>query len=81
LREHAEVRELLADLLDADLNEETFESMFQKLLADVRKHVREEEAPGGILEIADASLDRERLTNMANEMLRVQRRTKEDMAA
>jgi hypothetical protein len=55
--------------------------MFQKLMADVRKHVREEEAPGGILEIADSSLDRERLSNMANEMLSVQRRTKEDMAA
>src|SRR5215467_10961695 len=38
VREHAEVKELLADLLGADLNEETFESMFQKLMDDVRKH-------------------------------------------
>jgi hemerythrin superfamily protein len=81
LREHAEVKEMLVDLLDADLNEETFESKFQKLMDDVRKHVQEEEAPGGILEIAEKSLDRERLSRMANEMLNVQRRIKEDLAA
>jgi len=80
-REHAGVKELLADLLDADLNEETFESMFQKLMDDVRKHVKEEEAKGGILEIAQGSLNRERLSKMANEMLNVQRRIKEDLAA
>jgi len=79
--EHREVKELLVDLLDADLNEETFESMFQKLMDDVRKHVKEEEAPGGILETAEASLDHERLSKMANEMLKVQRSTKEDLAA
>ena len=81
VKEHAEVKEMLADLLDADLNEQTFESKFQKLMDDVRKHVKEEEAPGGLLEIADASLGRERLSKMANEMLNVQHRIKEDLAA
>jgi hemerythrin superfamily protein len=81
VREHAEVKEMLADLLDADLNEDTFESKFQKLMVDVRQHVKEEEAPGGILAIAEASLDRERLSKMAHEMVNVQRRIKEDMAA
>ena len=81
VKEHAEVKEMLADLLDADLNEQTFESKFQKLMDDVRKHVKEEEAPGGLLEIADASLDRERLSKLANEMLNVQHRIKEDLAA
>src|SRR6516225_9207096 len=40
LKEHAEVKRLLAALLDEDLNEETFESKFQKLINDVRQHVR-----------------------------------------
>ena len=74
-------QEIETRVLDADLNEETFESMFEKLMDDVRKHVKEEEAPGGILETAEASLDRERLSKMANEMLKVQRSTQEDLAA
>jgi hemerythrin superfamily protein len=81
LKEHAEVKEMLADLLDADLSEENFESKFQTLVDDVRNHVDEEEAPDGILEIAAKSLDAAKLSKMTDEMLRIQRRIKEDMAA
>ena len=81
LKEHAEVKELLADLLDEDLNEGVFESKFQKLIDDVRQHVREQESPGGILELATKSLGSERLSQMANEMLRVYHKIEEDMAA
>ena len=81
LEEHAEVKKLLAALLDEGLNEETFESNFQKLVDDVRQHVREEESPGGILELATKSLGSERLSQMANEMLRVYHKIEEDMAA
>ena len=81
LKEHAEVKQLLADLLDADLSDENFESSFQKLVDDVRHHVKEEEAPGGILELAAASLDDEQLSEIMNEMLHIQGRTKEDLAA
>jgi hemerythrin superfamily protein len=81
LKDHAEVKELLADLLDADLGENDFESSFQKLVQDVRQHVKEEEAPGGVLELAAESLSAEQLYKMTDEMLRIQRRIKEDMAA
>ena len=81
LKEHAEVEEMLADLLDADLSEENFESDFRKLVDDVRHHLEEEEAPGGILELAAESLHDEQLSKMMNEMLRVQRGTQEDLAA
>ena len=81
LKEHAEVKQMLADLLDADLSDEKFESSFQKLVEDVRHHVKEEEAPGGILELAAESLHDEQLSKMMNEMLRVQRGTQEDLAA
>ncbi len=81
LKEHAEVKQMLADLLDADLSDEKFESKFQKLVADVRHHVKEEEAPGGILELATESLDAEQLSKIGKEMLGIQRKTKEDMAA
>lgn len=81
LKDHAEVKQLLADLLDVDLSDEKFESSFQKLVEDVRNHVKEEEAPGGILELAAESLSAEQLSKMMSEMLRVQGRTKEDLAA
>lgn len=81
LKEHAEVKELLADLLDADVNEETFESGFRKLAESVRHHVKEEEAPGGILELAAGSLSEGQLDEMMKEMFRVQRSIEGDMAA
>jgi len=81
LKEHAEVKQLLVELLDADLSDEKFESSFQKLVEDVRNHVKEEEAPGGILELAAESLDDEQLSEIMNEMLHVQGRNKEDLAA
>jgi hemerythrin superfamily protein len=81
LQEHAEVKDMLADLLDADVGEEDFESRFQKLVSDVRHHVKEEEAQGGILELAAESLSAEQLSQMMNEMRSVQRRIRDDMAA
>ena len=81
LKEHAEVKQLLADLLDADLSDENFESRFQKLVDDVRHHVKEEEAPGGLLNLAGESLSAVQLSEIMNEMLRVQHGTREDMAA
>jgi len=81
LKEHAEVKQMLADLLDADLSDEKFESSFQKLVDDVRHHVKEEEAPGGTLELAGESLSAEQLSEMLNKMLRIQGRIQEDLAA
>jgi hemerythrin superfamily protein len=81
VKEHAEVKQLLADMLDDDLSDEDFDSRFHQLVDDVRHHVEEEEAPGGILEVAADSLSEEQLSEIMNEMLRVQRSTKEDMAA
>jgi hemerythrin superfamily protein len=81
IKEHAQVKQLLADMLDADLNDEGFDSKFQQLVDDVRHHVEEEEAPGGVLEAAADSLSEEQLSEMMDEMLRVQRSIKEDMAA
>jgi hemerythrin superfamily protein len=81
IKEHAEVKQLLADMLDADLSDEDFDSRFHQLVDDVRHHVEGEEAPGGVLEVAADSLSEEQLSEIMNEMLRVQRSTKEDMAA
>jgi hemerythrin superfamily protein len=81
LKEHSEVKQILADLLDPDLNEDDFESRFHTLVKDVRHHVKEEEAPGGILELAAVSIGADQLSKMMNEMLRIRRRIEEDKAA
>jgi len=81
LREHAEVKEMLAKLLDADLNEEEFETQFTKLMEDVRHHVEEEESPKGILEIARQNLDEDALSKMAKDLRSIQRGVEKDLAA
>jgi hemerythrin superfamily protein len=40
LEEHAEVKQMLADLLDADVNDEDFDSRFQKLMRSIIMYKR-----------------------------------------
>jgi Hemerythrin HHE cation binding domain len=81
LKEHAEVKALLDELLGADLDEDTFESQFNKLMEDVRHHIEEEEAQDGILELAHESFDDKKLSEMAKEMRNIQQRMRHDLAA
>ena len=81
LKEHSEVKEMLVELLDTDLNEEGFETRIQKLMDDVTHHIQQEESPLGILAIASQRLDAGTLAVMAAEIRRIKRRTEEDLAA
>ncbi len=81
LQEHAEVKKLLEELLDADLNEDTFESQFSKLMEDVTRHVEEEESQDGILEVARQKFDQAKLSEMAVDMQNIQQRRRRDLAA
>jgi hemerythrin superfamily protein len=73
VKKDAEVRKILMDVLDADLNEQTLEERFTQLMEDVRNHIKEQEAPGGILELARRHLDADTLVEMAVKMSRIQR--------
>ncbi len=81
LEEHEELKEMLAELLDADFNDETFAYRFDKLISEVRQHVKEEEAAGGLLELASKRLDASRLNQMGSEMQKIQQRMEADLAA
>jgi hemerythrin superfamily protein len=81
VREHSQVKELLADILDADVDDDTFESQFNRLVEDVRHHVEEEEAPGGILELARQHMDEQELARLGKELQRIKDDTEEEMAA
>jgi hypothetical protein len=73
VKKDADVRKILMDVLDADLNEQTLEERFTQLMEDVRNHIKEQEAPGGILELARRHLDADTLVEMAVKMSRIQR--------
>ena len=81
LKEHAQVKEVLARLLDADVDEEEFEEEFSQLMEDVRHHVEQEEAPGGLLEIARLQLNPSTLQSMGSEIQRIKGNVEEDLAA
>jgi hypothetical protein len=81
LQEHAELKKILAELPDADLDEDSFEKRFRELRHDVQTHVEEEEAPGGILERAREHFSASKLSQMGSRMQDVQRREREDLAA
>lgn len=73
VKKDAEVREILMDLLDADLNEQTLEERFTQLMEDVRNHIKEQEAQGGLLDLARRHLDADTLVEMAARIIRIQR--------
>lgn len=81
LEEHAEVKEVLARLLDADVEEEQFETEFTRLMDDVRHHVEEEESPGGLLEIARQRLDEGTLRKIGNQIQKIKGEVEGDVAA
>jgi hemerythrin superfamily protein len=79
--EHAQVKDLLLDLLESDLDEDAFESQFNRLVEDVRHHVEEEESPDGLLALAQQHFNKEELSAMARDLLDVKREVEEDLAA
>jgi hypothetical protein len=50
-------------------------------MRDVQTHVEEEEAPGGILELAREHFSVGQLSQMGSRMQDIQRREREDLAA
>src|SRR3954468_7681115 len=67
VRDHQEVRDMLAELLEIEIDDEEFERRLMKLMEVVRQHVQDEEGPGGILEVARQRLTTARLQNMAKQ--------------
>jgi hemerythrin superfamily protein len=82
LREHAQVKEMLAELLEMDFDDDGFDAKFTSLMKAVQHHVdEEEEGPGGIMETARQTLSPEILADIGNEIEAVKREIKGEMAA
>ena len=81
LQQHSQVTELLAELLGTEIDDEGFESQFNRLVEDVRHHVEEEESPEGVLEVARQHLNHQELARLGSELQRIKEEAEEDLAA
>jgi hemerythrin superfamily protein len=81
LKDHAEVEQMLLQFLDADFDDENFHMQFSTLIENVERHVREEEGPGGVMQIAEKTLSPEQLDQMSRQIESIKRSVERDMAA
>jgi hemerythrin superfamily protein len=81
IEEHDEVRRILAELLDNDLNESVFESRFTDLMDIVNRHIREDEGPNGILEVARRRLNAKTLSKVSTQIRAIKRSLHGPLAA
>jgi hemerythrin superfamily protein len=81
LQEHSEVKQMLAEILAMEFDEDGFDARFTALMKAVQHHVDEEEGPGGILETARQKLNPETLAKIADEIDAIKREVEGEMAA
>jgi len=81
IREHAEVKKLLAELLELEIDEDAFDKKLTTLMENVQKHVQEEEAPSGVLELARKNFNAARLDQLGRQMQEMKDSSSEELAA
>ncbi len=81
MSEHQEVKQLLAELLDLEIDDQAFEDHMTTLARKVEAHVRDEEGPGGLMELARQKLSAQDLDEMGRRIEQLKRDSEEEMAA
>ena len=81
LSEHEEVRQLLAEMLDLEVDDEGFNERMATLMQKVETHVREEEGAGGVLEIASQKLSGRELDDLGRRIEQLKKDSEEELAA
>ncbi len=81
LQEHSEVKEMLAEILAMDFDDEGFDTEFTKLMKAVQRHVEEEEGPGGIMDIAKQRIAADTLKTLTKDITAIKRDIQDEMAA
>ena len=66
--EHSTIKSLLEDLRKSDKGDALFERRFGDLMMEVEKHIREEEGPGGLMNLAQQNLDEASLMQIGERM-------------
>ena len=81
VREHDQVKQILADMLELQIDDEAFEKKLTLLMETVKRHVQEEEAADGVLEVARENFDEQKLQQLARQMQALKRSSSEELAA
>ena len=81
MNEHQEVNQLLAEMLDIEVDDEEFDTHMTSLIEKVQGHVQEEEGPGGVFEVARQKLDQAELDEMGRRIEQLKRDSEEELAA
>src|SRR5262245_15132214 len=81
LAEHQEVKQLLSEMLEYEVDDEEFDKRINLLIEKVNAHVQEEESPDGALEIARRSFDEQQLEQIGRRMEQHRRSAGEELAA
>ena len=81
LSEHQEVKELLEEMLDLEVDDEEFNDRMATLMQKVETHVREEEGAGGVLEIARQKLNGRELDDIGRRIEQLKKDSEDELAA
>jgi hemerythrin superfamily protein len=81
LEEHLEIKQMLAELLDMDFDDDDFDAKFTAMIKAVQNYVEEEERTGGILDIARQKISEENLSNLANDIQILKRDIHDELMA
>ena len=81
LEEHTQVKEILAEMIELDPDEEVFEDKMMSLIEMVQDHVREEEEKGGMFDRARQVFSEAELERIARQMEQQKEQSREDLAA
>ena len=79
--EHHEVKQLLAEMLDLEVDDEEFNVRMATLMQKVETHVREEEGPGGVLEIASQKMNERELDDIGRRIEQLKKDSEDELAA
>jgi len=81
MSEDQEVKQLLAELLDLEIDDQAFEDHMTTLAQKVEAHVQDEEGPGGLMELARQTLSAQDLDEMGRRIEQLKRDSEKEMAA
>jgi|SRR5438093_1552947 len=81
LSDHQEVKQLLSEMLEFEVDDEEFDKRINTLMEKVEAHVDQEEGPGGVFEIARERIGDQELEDMGWRIEQRKQSTHDELAA
>lgn len=71
IEEHRTLEEILVEMIAIDMDAFDFSRKLRQLMTRVQDHIGDEEAPGGLMDVARRNLSEEQLSELAGQILAV----------